>query len=455
MWIHGNRISTLDEKANLEHRLLPRNETTHHLINFNPALKFTSPEEQFDIPYPIDQMYKFTFIAVYQALVDTMEMGIWSTKDSDRNILLTTHRIGGPKDVLPYEGGADGIPTINTMVQQWGNPNTASFGQSLHFGGIANKQGEVASLQGYIPEFMVFDRRLSRSERTIMETYLAIKYGVTLHKSDYVNSARKVIWDEESNRSFSNRIAGIGRDDTVSLYQKQSHSTAEQNFLTIGLGSIEVSNAANQGQLKQHQFLLWGDDNKAFLEEPFEGEERPKLSLFQRRWLMQPFGFEEDHVITEVRVNFSQIEIPENYDPVLLIDRAGSDAWSMKESEIIKASMLTEEGMVHFKGVSWDKDQSGKDLFRFGLLRREIRLTKSFSVNPNPAKGNFNIQVQLEQVGDVSINIYDLSGKLVKSLVGNGQLEYQFEDQLQGIGEYIVQLKTADETQSKALIIVK
>ncbi len=127
---------------------------------------------------------------------------------------------------------------------------------------------------GEIAEIIVFADDPSPIEMQSIQSYLGLKYGITLDNTnnsgaivegDYVlsNSITKV-WDYTTNSSFHNDVAGIGRDDTRVLNQKQSKSINSDAIITMGLGSIAATNAANANSFTTDKdFLVWGNDNTA------------------------------------------------------------------------------------------------------------------------------------------------------------------------------------------------
>ena len=131
----------------------------------------------------------------------------------------------------------------------------------------------VENWKGRIPEFLVFNRVLTDPEMQQVNSYLAIKYGVTLGQGngavnnnalnyDYLASNGTKIWDATANSGYKYDIAGIGRDDASGLEQKQSASVNTGNILTIGNGTIAASNAANPNTFSADlSFLVWGHDN--------------------------------------------------------------------------------------------------------------------------------------------------------------------------------------------------
>ncbi len=60
-----------------------------------------------------------------------------------------------------------------------------------------------------------------------MNTYLAIKYGITLNNGNtsYIaTNGTTTVWDATANATHKSNIAGIGRDDDEILNQKQARS---------------------------------------------------------------------------------------------------------------------------------------------------------------------------------------------------------------------------------------
>ncbi len=120
-------------------------------------------------------------------------------------------------------------------------------------------------------EVIIYTTALTSTQHQQVESYLAIKHGVTLDQSvaqDYLASdGTTKSWDATLNAGNNNNIAGIGRDDITALNQKQSQSnnTANNgNLVTIGLGSIAATNTANANTFASDKsFDVWGDDGNS------------------------------------------------------------------------------------------------------------------------------------------------------------------------------------------------
>lgn len=120
---------------------------------------------------------------------------------------------------------------------------------------------------GVMPEFIEYTRALTTTEVQQVQSYLAVKYGITLDQAtpqNYIDSTTAVVWDATVNATYKNNIAGIGRDDASALVQRQSQSvnTANSgNLVTLGLSTITADNASNPNNFAaDRNFLIWGDD---------------------------------------------------------------------------------------------------------------------------------------------------------------------------------------------------
>ncbi|MGV3763426.1 DUF6923 family protein [Parapedobacter sp.] len=122
------------------------------------------------------------------------------------------------------------------------------------------------AVNGQVNEVIFFDAALDADEMDRVESYLAIKYGITYASgtSDYKNSSSIIVWNAANNATYNQHIFGIGRDDGSELYQKQAKSTNQGQQLIIGAGNtLFNTNAANTNVLADGQFLLVGDNGLA------------------------------------------------------------------------------------------------------------------------------------------------------------------------------------------------
>jgi len=137
----------------------------------------------------------------------------------------------------------------------------------------------AASFYGSIAEFIYCNEpgSFTTATRNQIESYLAIKYGITLDQSsaiNYVNSQGSIIFNTTDNASiggyleYNNDIAGIGRDDESELIQTRSQS---ENVGSI----VEVNRSSVDGIGTDDTWLIWGNDAGSVI--PNRTESKPDV----------------------------------------------------------------------------------------------------------------------------------------------------------------------------------
>ncbi|MFZ9388231.1 MAG: T9SS type A sorting domain-containing protein [Chitinophagaceae bacterium] len=120
---------------------------------------------------------------------------------------------------------------------------------------------------GQIAEMIMYPASHNDVDRRKIESYLAIKYGITLDEagvSTYVNSSGGAVW---SNSLFWHDVFGIGKDDGSGLNQPSSNSIntgSGDGTGQSGKGNIVLKNASS---LDDGDFLMIGHDNGALTEQ--------------------------------------------------------------------------------------------------------------------------------------------------------------------------------------------
>ncbi len=180
----------------------------------------------------------------------------------------------------------------------------------IRWGGLPARSGlPIHPFRGLLPEWVLYDRVLTQAETARVESYLAIKYGITLRRpqpADYLDSRGRILWNGKQNAAYHQRVAGIGRDDAGGLRQAKSTSSAAPGQLVIGIDSA----ASSRTTIPDRSFLLWGDNGRSGQWQPKKMGQPLRL---QRSWRVQITG--------EIGAMPTSLQ----YDPSAIIDRPSGD----------------------------------------------------------------------------------------------------------------------------------
>jgi hypothetical protein len=108
-----------------------------------------------------------------------------------------------------------------------------------------------------VGEVIIYPTEIIGLNRNKIETYLAIKYGITLDQTtaqNYTLSNTGVAWDASIAGLFKRDIAGIARDDVSSLNQVKSQSVNNTGDIIVNSVSVIGTN---------YQSLIWANDGTA------------------------------------------------------------------------------------------------------------------------------------------------------------------------------------------------
>lgn len=342
-------------------------------INYNDALYISGASDQFNISLKDLDLSKMTVFTVYQPADTLGEKCIWLfVSDQTDNLMLTTRNVLDiPKSGRINTAAAQtAAPVLNTYLQYREKDSIQPMQQLIRFGVTDAAAGTtIRAFRGKIAEFVVYDRVLTGQEKQRVESYLALKYGISLSQAyqpaSYLNSKGETIWNAATADEYKWNIAGFGRDDRSGLLQKQSCSSNTPGLLAVGVGEIQENNAENGALLPESICLLWADNRKDL--EP-ESKTQGQPARLLRRWMATATGQLPD-VYTTLQFDTKQAEQqPESSETWwLCIDRSAGGKFPHGATEYYKMDSLTPQGVGIFRQIQWDTDRSGRDLFTFGI----------------------------------------------------------------------------------------
>lgn len=254
-------------------------------FNFNPTMDY--PESQDELVTPLDinsisgNFDPLTAFIVYELDTGTGNIGLWGNDTFGDRWMGATHYGNGGGNA-PYSGGnTTGTPLVHTTRFEHASATGASIyingerlvnnaaindhntgATSTAIGGVGPNRADW-TFDGRIAEVAFYNTELTPAQRQQVETYLALKYGITLDttntdgaivEGDYVAPDGSKVWDSVANSAYHNHVAGIGRDDAESLEQQKSKSVNSGSVVTIDNGGPFAADKS---------YLLWGNNNAA------------------------------------------------------------------------------------------------------------------------------------------------------------------------------------------------
>jgi len=121
--------------------------------------------------------------------------------------------------------------------------------------------GGGVGINGEIAEVIVFNNdKGTGTERQQIQSYLAIKYGITLNSGTvaYTSSTGTDVWTVDA--TYFEDIFGIAKDNTSSLDQQISKSVNEGAILTVSTDTDFTGANGTHSSLTDGQFLVIGND---------------------------------------------------------------------------------------------------------------------------------------------------------------------------------------------------
>lgn len=211
--------------------------------------------------------------------------------------------------IVTYTGNRSGAATMTATKRSrtfTGGVNSGTTGNpGLRFGvQYTTTPSYTGFYEGFISEVIFYSRNLNATELLKVNSYLAVKYGITLDNTgggtqgDYIGTNSSNIWDADLSPSYHNDVIGIGRDDSEKLMQKQSHTF--DDVTRIYLNTLQTTNVTNSGTFASDiSYLLTGSNNGLVCSTTGSILEMPAgcglYSRLEREWKVTKTNFSIDY----------------------------------------------------------------------------------------------------------------------------------------------------------------
>ena len=355
LWLHQD----LNTNSNI---------TKINYFNFNPV--FFSANTQ-DYTYTNLSSNSYTLFAAFKSDL-TEELELIDFKDKKGQVLISNKQLSNGNNVVYQKVDAKEGLVLSYLHNQTGRRPKKGKLNLINLSRVHTEEGTRSDLF----ELLFFPRIVDALERQKIESYLSIKYGISLvGEVDYLNFDGDKVWDVKKHKSYNYRVTGIGKDSFLNLNQKQS-GNAQKDGLYIGLESIHKSNQENPAKMSDKFFFLWGDNNGS-LTYVANKKESGDLKKMNRIWSTQITNRNQnEELLTQLILDKSAFSIGEKIDvskPAgnekedfiwLAIDRNSSALFDYQNADYYMQSR-DEAGQLFFDNVAWDTDKSGSDSFTF------------------------------------------------------------------------------------------
>ena len=251
--------------------------------------------------------------------------------------------------------------TFENQTIKTGHQNASNF-RGFHNGELISTRSEIpgviadgayriGDIEGgnnnfSVGEIIIFNSSISNPERRRIETYLAIKYGISL-AHQYRNVDHTSIYN---NTTYGNDIIGIAREDISTLNQKQSHQLDDKDSTRIYLDVLKTLNVDNNGAFNSDkQYLVMGHDNGAL-----NGNSNPTeypagqgiVNRIEREWKLTNTNFSGTSFSIDTKLENSPIDASQLR---LLIDSDDdlSDGTILNPSMSFSNEVLTISNLDH------------------------------------------------------------------------------------------------------------
>jgi gliding motility-associated-like protein len=294
--------------------------------------------------------------------------GVWRQNGTATGIAYNTPHTGN-YDIVTALGGS-AVP-INVFMG----------GQASNLPGF---DGRPRDWLGPVGEIIAYNGPVTAVQANMIESYLAIKYGITLGGNGsttlyYTSPTGTTIWT--ANTGYHNDVAGIGNDNIIeALDQPKSHSIntpADAVIMANGNFGTPVS-------LTDGQYLVWGNNAGAYSYTcqnfTHNGPSTALNAIWGRTWRTQITGAPVGSVILSMDMSLFQgpsgVGTANNADVRLLVDdnTAFGDGSVGEHSYTPNAGYSATSGQVYFT-VPYADIQNGTGYFTLGLITSPSSVT--------------------------------------------------------------------------------
>jgi hypothetical protein len=289
-------------------------------------------------------------------------------------------------------------------------------------------------------EILCYDQFLSPGQRQLIESYLAIKHGLTLDQrlptnylAQHPDESIFPVWTATDEPVYRHRITGLAHDPKINLSRLSGSSVLAPDLLTLSWQETPAETA----------YLLVADDNAPTARDLETNT--PTLQPLQRRWRVEANGLLPE---TSPRIDPRQLFARILPGETLVLLQAS-------DSPTLRAPPRSSGNEITFSGLSFPADTVSYlqlalrcDDPSLGcstdeqLPKDDFFTSVQLSPNPTAAGTPLQLRVALTEAAGLVLTIYDALGRQVKTQPLSANTHHLAEITLPAPGTYSLHLRS-------------
>lgn len=316
------------------------------------------------------------------------EQSVWRLQSAGQpQTELTTHRLRDHTDSTQIMLPPAKVTSLNTYLERQSTTDT-----------LVLAPGAVS-----IDEVLDYPGSLSPEQRQLVESYLAIRHGLTLdqriprHYLSPGDDAPRIVWDANEGRDFRYRIAGLAVDASARIDHRSGSSAYAPGQVSMQWPEdVEIAG-----------YVLWGDDNLPTARAEITGN----LTRLSRTWRVQATGSLPPTALRIKPERFFARPVP-------------GERWVLlREGFPPLAAQEAGDGTMVWPEVRWAE---GASQFQLGLecvacTPTPISTQENFftltqvSPNPAPVGAAVDVRIALAKSTPLFLTLIDATGRKILS----------------------------------------
>lgn len=385
-----------------------------------------------------------TIFTVYETDADSV-VGLWQVgSGSNRALWLNSQRVSYDDFSVTYRNSNEHGVIVHSMQYQYPVFDSNYNGHDTIF--LGREDNTIGDKN--LCTFLYFPGRLDLQYKRQLESALAIRYGAVLHGS-YVNSLSDTLWNTIAGDSlYSVGICGIGRDDSLSLFQPRS-------IIRNGVMSLESVTPFSD---REHIFLGC-DTGSLDLSGEIIFDDTIPYTTVARQWKLRAHTYGHSSIVRlSVGIHLPadalrlMLTTADSSTTVIPPDSTMAFTLNIADGQDYFISLLVNPSAIIF-GTKGSQSSTNKEEY---TENKKLSISNShFSISPNPTSGHYTVRVDQSANDIINICVVDANGRIVEQHSTTEPFtQYTYDGHLSADGIYYVTVSSNGRQQTIKLIVV-